>query len=116
MTGNRFNFDAQKKSISPFWGSNSNNSSSSPSSSTDEKAESKDEMEDIIAGLSKVSVSDTVRAVLTDTNSNFDDLCKQLNSAQISDFRVNTLKEADLVAGRVEKDLNHINRLHGQAN
>jgi hypothetical protein len=56
-----------------------------------------------------------VRATLVDTNTNFDELCGQLSSLQVGEFRANTLKEADLVAERVERDLSQIVRLHGPA-
>lgn len=89
---------------------NKSSSSPSPLSSGDEM-----EIEELIADFTKVSVQEISRAALTDTNSNFKDLCDQLNGLQVSIYRENTLKEADLIARRVKDDLSLITILHGEA-
>jgi hypothetical protein len=109
MAGNREKFDNSKLSGISFF---------SKSANTDTSIEDEDKrMEDeLVASFNaSVSIRDTMCAVLTDANSNFDDLCSQLNSMDISIHRNNTLKQANIVADHVEIDLNRITSLHGPA-
>jgi hypothetical protein len=118
MAGNRFSSDSHKQSSASFWKNTSTSSSlslSSSLSSTQAVVNKNDDMDDeFLASFAKVSVSDTLRAVLVDANSNVNDLCELFNSSQISDYRNNAFKEADYIAERVEKDLDRINELHGE--
>lgn len=100
--------DERKPSSASFW---ADKKQTQPPSSMDEM-----EIENLVADFSKVSICKITRAALTDTNSNFKDLCEQLNNLQVvNKYRENTLKEADLVAKRIENDLDLITKLHGEA-
>lgn len=114
MAGSGFNPGKSQQPTTFFWqsGASSSSSSSMPAAIAEKKS---DDMEDeLVACLNQVSISDRVRSALTEMNSNFDAVCEQLNSFQIGEYQNNTLKEADLVTKRVEKDLSHIAHRHGQ--
>lgn len=107
----RSKFGEKKTPSSRFWKNEKPKTPPPPSDESDEM-----EIENLVNDFKSISIQKKMsRAVLTDTNSNFKELCNQLNDMQVSSYRKKVLEEADLIAERVEHDLELINKHHGIA-